>query len=139
VSDDKVCPTCKGKCCRDPDCRDPDYGYRVVHRGAKCYKHDCEDCNNGNVPQPDPRDATIAHLMSELAEKHAENVEWANASLVTNRKLANLREAIQHWAVGPHAQWCTTRADCPCDCGAAQEFEARETARKLVGLGDGEL
>jgi hypothetical protein len=47
-----------------------------------------------------------------------------------------LREAIRHWAVGPHAQWCTTRAECPCDCGAAQEFEARETARKLVGLGE---
>jgi len=49
-----------------------------------------------------------------------------------------LRDAIRHWAVGPHAQWCTTRADCPCDCGAAQEFEARLTARKLVGLGEDE-
>jgi len=49
-----------------------------------------------------------------------------------------LREAIRHWAVGPHAQWCATRADCPCDCAADEEFEARLTARKLVGLEDEE-
>jgi hypothetical protein len=54
-------------------------------------------------------------------------------------RLRRLREAIRHWAVGPHAQWCTTRADCPCDCGASDEFEARLTARRLVGLEDGEL
>ena len=49
-------------------------------------------------------------------------------------RLRQLREAIRHWAVGPHAQWCTTRAECPCDCGASDEFEARLMARKLVGL-----
>ena len=105
--DDKsnVCPTCKGRCCRDTD-----YGYRVEHMGAECYTHGCDYCHDGTVPQPDSRDATLAAL----------------------------REVIRHWAVGPHAQWCTTRAECPCDCGAAQEFEARETARKLVGLGEGE-
>jgi len=46
-----------------------------------------EDCNDGDVPQPDPRDATIAHLTSELAERHAENIEWANASLVTDGRI----------------------------------------------------
>jgi hypothetical protein len=77
-----VCPTCKGKCCRDTD-----YGYRVVHMGAEVYMHDCEYCKDGNVPQPDPRDATLAHLTSELAERHAENIEWANASLVTDERI----------------------------------------------------
>ena len=60
MSDAKVCPNCKGKCCRDTD-----YGYRVEHMGAECYMHDCEDCNNGNLPQPDPRDEKIAHLSAE--------------------------------------------------------------------------
>jgi hypothetical protein len=55
------------------------------------------------------------------------------------KEIAALREAIRHWAVGPHAQRCTTRADCPCDCGASDEFEARLTARHLVGLEDNEL
>jgi hypothetical protein len=54
-------------------------------------------------------------------------------------RLRQLLETIRHWAVGPHAQWCTTRAECPCDCGASDEFEARLTARRLVGLEDGEL
>ena len=49
-------------------------------------------------------------------------------------RLRRLREAIRHWAVGSHAQWCATRADCPCDCAADEEFEARLTARRLVGL-----
>lgn len=53
-------------------------------------------------------------------------------------RLRRLREAIRHWAVAPHAQWCATRAECPCDCAADEEFEARLTARKLVGLEDEE-
>ena len=93
----KVCPTCKGKCCRDTD----------------------------------PRDAMLASLRQEL-----HNMNRAIADYLTERD--RLRQAIRHLAVGPHAQWCTTRAECPCDCGAAQEFDWRETARKLVGLGEDE-
>ena len=41
-----VCPSCEGKCCRD------DYGYRVVHMGAKCYEHYCDYCDDGMEPAP---------------------------------------------------------------------------------------
>lgn len=121
------CPECKGKCCRDTD-----YGNRVYHMAAEFYEHWCEDCSDGDVPQPDPRDAMLASLRQEL-----HHMNRAIANYLTERD--RLRQAIRHWAVGPHAQWCTTRAECPCDCGAAQEFDWRETARKLVGLEDGEL
>ncbi len=49
-------------------------------------------------------------------------------------RLRRLREAIRYWQIGPHAQWCVTRAACPCDCGASEEFEARATARRLIGI-----
>ena len=56
----KPCTLCEGKCCLDYDT-----GYHVAHMGAECYMHDCDDCDDGQVPQPDPRDEQIAHLSAE--------------------------------------------------------------------------
>jgi len=53
-------------------------------------------------------------------------------------RLRQLREAIRHWAVGPHTHWCASRAEGSCDCGTDDEFEARLTACKLVGLTEDE-
>lgn len=53
-------------------------------------------------------------------------------------RLRQLRQAVAYWQVGPHAQWCSTRAECPCDCGASEEFEARKLAHRLVGIVEGE-
>ena len=80
-------------------------------------------------------DKMLAHLLdATIDDLRRERDLWNRAieNYLTERD--RLRQAIRHWAVGPHAQWCTTRAECPCDCGAADEFEARLTARKLVGL-----
>ena len=52
--------------------------------------------------------------------------------------LRRLRKAIALWPASIHDQWCNIRADCPCDCGHAQVKEAREAARRLVGLADGD-
>ena len=103
MSDDKVCPNCEGKCCLDYDT-----GYHVAHMGAECYKHDCEDCNDGNVPQPDPRDATIA----------------------------NLREDIAAWPFIEHDGLCDANPPTAtgCACGADEANRARAHARRLAGL-----
>jgi hypothetical protein len=49
-----------------------------------------------------------------------------------------LRKALETWPASIHDQWCNIRADCPCDCGHAEVKEAREAARRLVGLADGD-
>jgi hypothetical protein len=79
------------------------------------------------LPAGDPRDVTIASL-------RLENIHMRRAIDNYLAERYRLRQAVRHWLVGPHAQWCTTRAECPCDCGAADEFEARKTARALVGI-----
>lgn len=54
-----TCPTCNGKCCRS------DIGYRVVHMGAESYSHDCEACNDGDVPPMGDRASIVAFLRRE--------------------------------------------------------------------------
>lgn len=96
-----TCPTCSGKCCRDSD-----YRNRVYHMAAEVYEHWCDDCYDGEVPQPDPRDAQVAAM----------------------------REAIHHWRCVGHERWCHVRADCPCNCGADETNAARDRARRAAGL-----
>ena len=96
-----ACPTCKGKCCRDTD-----FGYRVRHMAAECYQHECEDCRDGQVPPPDPRDA----------------------------ELAKLRDAIAAWPEVPHAEKCGEGEDWACNCGVAHVNHARHLARIVAGL-----
>ena len=99
------CPTCEGKCCRDTD-----FGYRVEHMGAEVYSHACEDCNDGDVLQPDPRDATIAQL----------------------------REAIAAWKPYWHGVGCSLfdygAFGATCNCGADAANRARANARRMVDL-----
>ena len=39
--EDKGCPHCKGKCCRN------DLNYKVEHMAAEIYTHDCDHCDDG--------------------------------------------------------------------------------------------
>ena len=55
-----TCPTCKDRCCRDLD-----YGYRVEHMGAESYLHDCEACNDRDVPPMADRASIVAFLRLE--------------------------------------------------------------------------
>lgn len=109
------------------------------------WEHFCEVCERVHVCDGKCEEEAMAcehhwTVTSECPKCLRQKLEDSKEMLsVLEGAIAQLREAIRHWAVGPHAQWCVTRAECPCDCGAAQEFEARETARRLVGLGDKEL
>ena len=54
------CPECNGKCCRDVD-----YGYRVAHMGAEIYMHSCDNCDDGEVLQPQPHKRTREEILAD--------------------------------------------------------------------------
>lgn len=63
MSDETVCISCNGKCCRDS------YHYRVTHMGDDFYEHVCESCFDGTKPQPLGKTTLdLAALKASLAE-----------------------------------------------------------------------
>lgn len=118
-----ACPTCKGKCCRDMD-----YGYRVYHMAAEVYEHWCDDCRDGQVPAPDPRDALIAELRAEV-EEHRKAQAAVYLALGTDEPdrakwpelIKAMREAIAALPPTVFPEWAKARAAC----------------RKAAGLGEG--
>jgi len=124
-----TCPSCNGKCCQAVD-----YGYHVVHMGAEAYMHWCDDCHDGQVPKPDPRDekiaamqATIEHYSKELAEKHEVNIGHANAMLVADMRInraINLCEFILS-GTGPEEPTAHERALAKSVLLALQEEEVK--------------
>lgn len=118
-----ACPRCKGKCCRDTD-----YGDRVYHMAAEVYEHWCDDCRDGQVPAPDPRDALIAELRAEV-EEHRKAQAAVYLALGTDEPdrakwpelIKAMREAIAALPPTVFPEWAKARAAC----------------RKAAGLGEG--
>ena len=54
----------------------------------------------------------------------------------SQEKLEKLQLTVALWPASVHSLWCSTRADCPCNCGQNEVQEARMASRKLVGLED---
>ncbi len=68
----KHCPRCLGQCCLD------DFGYKVVHMGAKHRTHHCDSCADGTLP---PTDDAVRKLRAECEalKVRAEKAEVALA------------------------------------------------------------